>query len=146
MRILKSIISLLLIFVMMMSITNSVVHFHYCHNTGDHFFDFHYPGLIFLTHGDYQCRMQIHGSSLDEPDQRCEDEPLCCNDIRSVSKTDKIYDIGKTLIKNIFPEYLQLNIELRNIFFPDDYSDKISQYIGFDTSPPEIITTRILLL
>lgn len=147
MKILKSLISVLLIITVMMSITGSAIHIHHCFSTGNLFFDFHFPTyqLNSLNHCDGNC----HDGDLCTEGQTklfFKHQSLCCKDIISSSDIDETYHFVKYTITFNSPEFEIFGTENQQMMLSGKNVSNMILPRYNNTSPPEIITTRILLL
>ena len=91
MKLSGKILSFILIPVLLISITGTTIHIHYCGDENIFFSDIHIPGTFREDH-QFICQHNDHSSHSHERVNLCQnDHHECCVDIQTSIKTDKVY-------------------------------------------------------
>ncbi len=146
MRILKYIITNLLLGILLLSLSGGIMHFHYCFSTESYSFDFHPASDIHLDQKLCNC----DSGDLQRNAHCCSSETeginnTCCFDLKASFNSDKVFT------STIFlPDLRPVCREAFNLTRPGISEYQTVSTYGYykfrDHSPPDQITCRILII
>jgi len=154
MKTVNLILSSLLLAAMCMSFTGEALHVHYCSSSNSYSIDLHHFADVECSPKNCVCHVSGEENKTAPSCKSCcstktEDsaEGICCIDLMTSPDPDTFYSpVGKSL--NLKPSVL----EIFNFAFSDVPTTRLTSLFFYDFdksgdhSPPDIITTQILLI